>query len=195
MDSLDINDFDGNQINTYNFEGKVCYIGLDIAKLFGYANPSKAIQRCIQAKDLKLGQDYDVLTGERLRKFKRILFSEADIKMTHTPKIILLYKTAIYSFIFYSEKEIAIPFQEWFRENIDSVDYNENFIENEIKKEILESESKVKESKREEYLDLLNDVLEVVEHIFLLDLGYEETRKPISKLLNISKYLIDRMQD
>lgn len=195
MANLETSNFDGYKINTYNFEGKICYIGLDMATLFGYANPSKAIQRCIQAKDLKLGIDYDVLTGERLRKFKKVLFLEAERKMVRTPKVVLFYKTAIYSFIFYSEKEIAIPFQEWFKENIDSVEYSENFVESEEKETVLENKFEIVENNRDEYLDLLSDVLEVIENILLLDLDYEETRKPIGRLLNISKYFVDKMQN
>ncbi|WP_297522950.1 hypothetical protein [uncultured Clostridium sp.] len=38
INELKINTLNGNQICTYIFEGRVCYVGLEIAKLLEYKN-------------------------------------------------------------------------------------------------------------------------------------------------------------
>ncbi|MGL4760244.1 MAG: hypothetical protein ACRCWG_02190 [Sarcina sp.] len=209
MDSLEVNEFDGTEISTYLFEEKKCWVGSEIGGEFGYVNPSKATTRCIEARMLKKGLDYDILDGDRLKKFKLISYKQCKKRFSRVPKIIIFYKNGLREFMLYSEKKESEKIRELFEAlNIDL--YNDEIVveekfqvENEevvYKKEKIEIKNKriiheeLTNSDRNFYKKNLLEILQLMENVSILDDDFKDIKKEcLERLVNISKYLIDKL--
>ena len=62
--------FKGNQIDTFLWNGKPCWIAFQISEILGYENKSKPVNTCLKVEKFELGYEYEVLSGEELKSFK-----------------------------------------------------------------------------------------------------------------------------
>ena len=199
INELTISSFNGNEICTYIFEGRVCYVGLEIAKLLDYSNPSKAVQRCILGKLFQEGIEYDILTGNRLKIFKRISFGDRGDSFTRVPKIIILYGNALNDFFAYSGKEKADEYKKWFKNNIEEIHKKFNLVEHIPKampQNLLSTTINTEVSDdRKENQENLNEVLRMIENLYIIGDKSKESKESVRRLLNLAKYLIDELQN
>ena len=160
MKSLFIKNFKGTNICTVLWKGKPCWIAIQIAKLTGYEEASKAISHCMSIEEFQVGIDYEMLKGSELKKFKTLLNSNNLEIIKYAPKIIIFYEEALYGFLQFTEKPIGIEFRKWIRrevlpqirktgsytldklDNIDGLDNLDN-LESERISDVLESDDKL----------------------------------------------------
>lgn len=118
MESLVVGSFNNSSICTFLLNQRPCWIAINVAELFGYENPSKAISRCIKKEDLTVGTAYDVLTKIDLYKFKQILLQQGYDRFNRAPRIVVLYEEGVKALADYTNKPIGNDFRKWIRENV-----------------------------------------------------------------------------
>lgn len=147
----------------------------DIAKVLNYQDESTTINKCINSEGFEVGDEYEVLNGDRLDKFKKDIekFSVPSIK--YFSKLTIFYEDGLYGFLQYSHKPIAIEFKKWIRRevlpelretgsysinnNFETEIYEEDKYENNLTKK---GEDKLRKS---ENLNLVLEVLNLVDRI------------------------------
>ncbi|HBF7094802.1 TPA: phage antirepressor KilAC domain-containing protein [Clostridioides difficile] len=112
-----IKEFNGNQIYTFVWKDKPCWIASQIAGLFGYADSSKTIFQCIDTEEFELGKEYEVLKGEALRIFKETTLKVIP-SMKYVSSLTIFYEDGLYGFLQYTNKPIGIKFRKWLRTEV-----------------------------------------------------------------------------
>ncbi|MGL5069265.1 MAG: hypothetical protein ACRC6T_15890 [Sarcina sp.] len=109
--------FNGYNICTYLWNGKVCWVAIQIVKSFNYLTPSKIIYHCIKRECFIEGLDYDILTGDTLKIFKESAkLNTTDIR--YAPKLIIFYESGLFGFLSYCDKPESMPFKSLVRHKI-----------------------------------------------------------------------------
>ncbi|MGL4876365.1 MAG: BRO-N domain-containing protein, partial [Clostridium sp.] len=104
--------FKSKNINSLIWKEKICWVGVDVAEVFGYLNKRRAVLDCIQREKLKEGIEYEIISGEELKVFKEV-FSEVLEEVKFAPKIIIFYERGLYRFLAYTKMPLGIEFREW----------------------------------------------------------------------------------
>ncbi|WP_297439512.1 BRO family protein, partial [uncultured Clostridium sp.] len=117
MNDLIRKKFKNKSVFSFVWNGKVCWIGSEIGKMFGYAQPRNGIYDCIRREKFEVGLEYDLLEGEELKEFKEI-FSDVLEDFKFAPKIIVLYETGLYGFLGYTEMPLGVEFRAWIRKEV-----------------------------------------------------------------------------
>lgn len=131
-------EFNGNNIYTFIWKGKPCWIATDIAKAFGYIDPSRTINNCIKSERFEKEFEYEILEGNNLRVFKDIVGDTISNK-ERVARLTIFYEDGLYGFLQYSEKPIGIEFRKWLRrEVLPSLRKNKYYSLNEVKDEELD---------------------------------------------------------
>lgn len=122
MRNLIIKEFNGNQIYTFMWKGKICWIANQIVSLFDYADTSKTIQDCILAEEFETSIEYDTLKGEELKAFKKLVgkvtTSEVVTSLKYVPKLTIFYEDGLYGFLQYTDKPVGVKFRKWVRREV-----------------------------------------------------------------------------
>ena len=114
MHDLIIKKFRAKDFHNYVCNDRPCWVGVEVAGVFGYEHKRKAIFNCIQREHFEIGLDYDVLEGERLKVFKEI-FGEQLEEYKYAPKLVIFYEEGLYGFLGYTEMPLGIEFRTWIR--------------------------------------------------------------------------------
>ena len=93
-----------NNMIESNWNGKKVWVAIDIAKHLEYENPSKIVNYFITAKNLLKGEDYELLSKEELRKFKKELSDNGITQFRQSPRLILFYENGLNEFLRYRSK-------------------------------------------------------------------------------------------
>ncbi|MGL4990512.1 MAG: BRO family protein [Sarcina sp.] len=117
MNDLIIKTFKGNEVFSFIWNNKPCWVATDIADLFGYSQKSRAISDCIIKENFEVGIEYDVLEGERLKCFKEI-FKEKLGETKYAPKVVILFEEGIYGFLAYTQMPLGVEFRQWIRKEV-----------------------------------------------------------------------------
>lgn len=129
-------EFKGNNIYTFIWKGKPCWIATDIAKVFEYADPSTTISQCIKTEKFESGFEYEVLDGDNLKVFKKGIKEMQVPYFKYMSKLTIFYEDGLYGFLQYSEKPIGIEFRKWLRrEVLPSLRKNKYYSLDEVKDE------------------------------------------------------------
>jgi prophage antirepressor-like protein len=117
---LIVKEFNGNQVHTFIWKDKPCWIASEIVSLFGYADTSKTIQDCITAESFELGLEHDVLRGEGLKAFKEMVNHVTTLKVvsSKTPNLTIFYEDGLYGFLQYTDKPQGVEFRKWIRRDV-----------------------------------------------------------------------------
>ncbi|MGL4655023.1 MAG: hypothetical protein ACRCWM_03930 [Sarcina sp.] len=194
VNSLSMSNFEGYEICTYIFEGRICYVALEIAKLLQYGNPSKAVYRCIEGSVFKEGEEYEVLKGERLKLFKSISFNYRGESFTRVNRIVIFYEKALNRFLSYSGKELASIYKAWFKNNIEEIHKSFNLEEEKQTIGVQENINLRSLEQEDKKFDKLNEVLGMIKNLYILDSNSKKVDESIDNLIVIAKYLIDKLQ-
>lgn len=180
-----------NPLCTCLFEGRKCWKGIIVASVLGYNTPARAINRFLKARDLVKEVDYDILEGSRLKEFKKQVVSQVGDGGLKASKVIIFYESAVYEFMFYSEKESAKEFQEVLknRETFNS----EKFVLEAKVQEVLESE--LKDKKREKEFERLNQISRMIGNLYIIDDNSKAAEESKDNFIWIANYLIDKLQN
>ncbi|MGL4655587.1 MAG: BRO family protein [Sarcina sp.] len=131
--------FEDYEIHTLVYNGKQCWIAVDIAEVLGYSDRTRAVGQCIVREDFKKGLDYDVLNPTEI---KVILERKGDTPLRSRKainKLTILYKRGLLGFINYAHMPIGKVFREWLRDEV-----FEELIDMEVGDTISESKFSVK---------------------------------------------------
>lgn len=91
--------FNNTAITTFIFEGRPCWIALEVGRAIGYAGNGKGLVDTIHAKwsdELVDGSHYEVLTGARLKAFKALQELGDQKTPSHQPQMVVLYETGLW---------------------------------------------------------------------------------------------------
>lgn len=117
MNDLIVKKFKNEDFYNFVWNNKPCWIGTDVAEIFGYSQKRKAIFDCIKREVLEEGIEYDILSGEDLKVFKEIFLEQlGDTK--YAPKVIIFYEAGLYGFLNYTEMPLGIEFKNWIRRDV-----------------------------------------------------------------------------
>lgn len=106
------------------WNGRVCYIAMQVAEIFNHDEPSKAVNRAIKLQDFIIGYDYDILSKEELKKFKNLILNQKTYEIRYAPKIIILYETGLDKFVDYLDRVLdnnILSEKDNFNKNIDDI--------------------------------------------------------------------------
>jgi prophage antirepressor-like protein len=93
-----INEFEDFNVNTVLFDGKPCWITKDIGNVLGYAKKGKGLIELISREwsdEFIKGEHIDILSGQELSDFKKVLDVVASNATTSAPKLSILYEPGI----------------------------------------------------------------------------------------------------
>ena len=160
MKSLFTKKFNNQKVCTFIWNGKPCWIAVQIGTLIGYREVSKSISYCMKKEGFEKGVEYEVLGGADLRVFKSLLDMEDLQLIKKAPKLVIFYEEALYGFLQFTEKPIGVEFRTWIRrevlpqirktgsytldklDNIDGLDNLDN-LESELLSDVSESDDKL----------------------------------------------------
>lgn len=111
-------DFNGKKVNTFIWDNKPCWIATEIVDIFDYENTSKTINQCIKAEGFEVGFEYEILSGEDLKIFKKATTLAGVTYLKYVSKLIIFYEDGLYGFLQYTEKPIGIEFRKWLRREV-----------------------------------------------------------------------------
>lgn len=117
MNELLINEFEGNKIYSFIWNGRPCWIAIQIGDLLDYKEPSKAVFQCINSECFEIGKEYDILKKGYLKKFK-VIASQAITSIKYAPRLIIFYEDGLYGFLQFSKKTVGINFKKWIRREV-----------------------------------------------------------------------------
>lgn len=104
MKNENVQKFNEEEAHSFLWNGRMCWIGIEIASMLNYENPSKIVNYFINSGQFLKGVDYEILTREELREFKAILFSNGISKYKQSPKLVLFYENTLLEFLKYRNK-------------------------------------------------------------------------------------------
>ncbi|MGL4989659.1 MAG: BRO family protein [Sarcina sp.] len=110
--------FEDYEINTLVYNGKQCWIAVDIAEVLGYSDRGRAVVQCILREDLKEGLDYDVLLSEEIKVILKQIGNTPMRSRKAINKLTILYKRGLLGFINYAHMPIGKVFREWLRDEV-----------------------------------------------------------------------------
>lgn len=117
MNNLIVRKFNGNEIHTFMWNNKLCWIATEVVSVFDYISPTKTIQDCIKAEEFEVGEEYEVLKGDALKLFKATTLKVVP-SLKYTSQIVIFYEDGLYGFLQYSDKPIGIAFRKWLRRDV-----------------------------------------------------------------------------
>ncbi|MGL4741377.1 MAG: BRO-N domain-containing protein [Sarcina sp.] len=171
-----VKNFNGYDIYTLIWNGKPCWIALEIAKILGYSRPSIAINQCIKGEEFKKGIDYDILVGEEAREVIQPICDTHIGYRKHISTITIFYKSGLLGFINYAHMPIGKIFREWLRTEV-----FEDVIDMEIGDSISQSKFSIKKD------NLSNNNLD--------NLKNSNPKFEIMKVLNVVDKILDEKDD
>ena len=118
MKKLFIETFNGYKVASVIWNGKVCWVAIEIAKFLGYEEASYAIANCLKVEKFREGVEFEILKGADLKSFKSILGGEVSSSVKFAPKMIIFYEPGLYGFLAYTEKPLGVTFRTWIREEV-----------------------------------------------------------------------------
>ena len=118
MKKIFVENFNGYKITSVIWNGKVCWVAVDIAKFLGYEETSYAIGNCLSVEQFRENIEYEILKGSSLKKFKSILGDEMSKSVKYAPKLVIFYEPGLYGFLAYTEKPLGVTFRTWIREEV-----------------------------------------------------------------------------
>ncbi|WP_297520233.1 Bro-N domain-containing protein [uncultured Clostridium sp.] len=135
--------FEGKEVHTYIINGRPCWRATEIASIIGYSDESKAVTQCIKRENYKKGIEYEVLSGNEVKK----VIQPKGVKVTgsgkHISNLTVFYKKGLLGFINYSQMPTGKMFREWLRNEV-----FEELIDMEVEDTLSESKFSIKEDKR-----------------------------------------------
>ena len=117
MNDLIVKQFKNDIFYNFVWNNKPCWIAVEVADLFGYAQKSRPISNCIRREKFEIGVEYDVLEGEDLKLFKEVFVDEVS-QYKYVPKIFVFYEEGLYGFLAYTEMPLGIEFRNWIRREV-----------------------------------------------------------------------------
>lgn len=110
--------FKDKEVHTLMWNGKPCWIAIEVADILGYKRVSMAINQCILSEEFEKGIDYEILKYEEIKELiQAICFKHtaSEKKITH---LTILYKEGLLGFINYSHMPIGKDFRKWLRKEV-----------------------------------------------------------------------------
>lgn len=119
MNDLMIKEFEGNQVHTFIWNDRPCWIANEIISTFNYADPSTTIGQCIDAEEFEAGIEYDLLKGSIFTEFATNLNLVANNLISNmTRQLTIFYEDGLYGFLQYTDKPIGVKFRKWLRREV-----------------------------------------------------------------------------
>lgn len=90
--------FEGQPLTTYVFRGRPCWIAADVGKPLDYADEGKKLVDSIRdewSDELVAGEDFEVLTGAKLREFKEIVEATRPGRVGRAAHVMVLYESGV----------------------------------------------------------------------------------------------------
>jgi len=164
--NLIVKEFNGNEIHTFVWNNKPCWIANEIVSIFDYADPSKTIQDCISAEEFELGVEYDLLKGDNLKAFKelvgKVTTSAVVTSLKFVPQLTIFYEDGLYGFLQYTDKPIGVQFRKWIRRDVlPEIRQTGAYITNKADPEMLRAKANEIES-----LTILNETAKIMLPVF-----------------------------
>ncbi|MGL4992010.1 MAG: BRO-N domain-containing protein [Sarcina sp.] len=203
MDNIIIENFEGKQVYTFMWNGKICWIASSVLSILGYTDTSKSILQCIEAEDFEIGVEYDHLTGKELKLFKELVCDTIP-SLKYCARLIIFYEQGLYGFLQFSEKEIAVKFKKWLRrEVITSIkkdgEYKLNTIETSCQIDsILSKDDKSNDAKDKLSLEtkaLINKIKDNVNNESGFDVDKFQRMRVTLEALKFFKPILDEITD
>ncbi|MGL4655086.1 MAG: BRO-N domain-containing protein [Sarcina sp.] len=110
--------FNGYEVVSIIWRNKPCWIAVNIAQMLGYTEYSYAISSCLDREKFRVGIEHEILKGEELKEFKKLLGNEISKAIKYAPKLIIFYEPGLYGFLQYTEKPLGVTFRTWIREEV-----------------------------------------------------------------------------
>ncbi|MGL5577346.1 MAG: BRO-N domain-containing protein [Sarcina sp.] len=113
-----IDEFCGQKVLTIIYDGRVCWLAIQMATILQYEEPSKAISYCIKNEEFDKGIDYDILSGTKLKEFKNAFKNYDDEILKFVPKVIIFYEDGLFGFLQFSHKPLGSKLRKWIRKEV-----------------------------------------------------------------------------
>lgn len=160
--------FNGKEIYTLSYNGKPCWIGVEIAEVLGYKEKSRAIRQCIEREEFESGYDYDILHSDEIKEFAKGMCDTHIPSIKYNSQMTILYKEGLLGFINYAHMPIGKEFRKWLRTEVFS-----ELIEMEVGETTSENKFRINKDKLSENkmdnLDKMNNLSEILDFVKIVD--------------------------
>ncbi|MGL5066503.1 MAG: BRO family protein [Sarcina sp.] len=169
-----VKNFKEYKIFTLRWNGRLCWIAIDMAGVLGYQEKSRAVAQCIISEEYEIGKDYDILNAKEVKELIRHTDSKHIPSGEHYSRITIFYKSGLLGFINYAHMPIGKELRKWLRDEV-----FEGLIDIEVGNTASENRFSIKKdnlSKDEESnLDKLDKKLDLDNLLSLVDRVLSET--------------------
>lgn len=131
--------FKDYKIYTLVWNGKQCWVAVDIAEVLGYSDKTKAVSQCIISESFKTGIDYEILDSKEIKVVLEQKGATPFRSRIRLNRLTIFYKTGLLGFINYAHMPIGKVFREWLRSEV-----FEELIDMEVGDTISESKFSIK---------------------------------------------------
>ena len=113
-----IKDFKGHKFYTFIWNGKQCWIGVEVATILGYIDKSRAVKQCIISEEFEEGIDYEVLYGKEIKELIQQSGGTPISTGEHIKHLVIFYKEGLLGFINYAHMPVGKEFRRWLRREV-----------------------------------------------------------------------------
>lgn len=111
--------FEGHDVHTFVWNGRVCWLGREIINILEYVNSSKVISECIAKLGFEEDIEYKILRGEELIEFRKMVNSIIpDTLSIKIRNLTILYEPGLYGVFQYSTRPAGVRFSQWIRREV-----------------------------------------------------------------------------
>ena len=110
--------FYGKVFHSFIWQGRVCWIGAELAEMIDYKDGIRTINDFIRVKDMRASRDYDSIVGRDLEVFKNLFDGKILDWIKPLNRVIIFYESGVCKFLEHTRKPLAPSLDEWLKGEI-----------------------------------------------------------------------------
>jgi prophage antirepressor-like protein len=120
MSELQVFNFDGRAVPTYQFRGRECWIAQDVARVLGYEPKSwsSSWRSWVDRGELLTEHEFDVLRGASLAEFKKLSDVTAIDAVSRAPNLTILFESGLNAVCLLTDKPLGTKLRRFVAEKV-----------------------------------------------------------------------------
>ena len=110
--------FYGKVFHSFIWQGRICWIGAELADMIDYKDGMRTVSDFIRVKDMRASRDYDSIVGRDLEVFKNLFNGKTLDWIKPLNRVIIFYESGVDKFLECTRKPLASSLDEWLRDEI-----------------------------------------------------------------------------
>ena len=112
-----VKSFNGQSVYNFVWNGKPCWVAIQVARVIGYKDISRSVLHCLEKEKFIQGHEYEILSGPSLKEFKS-MSDEVKSYLKQVPKLVIFYEEGLYGYLQYTNLPIGVELRKWIRREV-----------------------------------------------------------------------------